>query len=274
MTVCTLIHLNDPELCRVQTLILETIRTGFPTAKIEVHQSFNVTGKLSITDQIDQVLPRCEDLKASYKQHTSVLHHADWIHRMLKEHNTEEPLVIVDPDVIFWDKFTPPDVEHGHLIAGRLIPSHRSEVGTEETPVIYNRRFDTSLLWFYNPSRLLTKLDCINPQPRNLNFTFSEYFPINFFRPVVVWDVGAAIFYDTCSNLYEAIDELACFQEPQLNQYDHVGHACSYKSVRDIVFNKDDLDHVFYLAKIDPSKLKGLWREQQAYYERRRSTRK
>src|SRR5574339_119665 len=101
MTVCSLIHLNDPELYRVQTLTLETIRTGFPSCNVEIY----LNSSLFQVDAIGDIVKRCEANKLGFAPMSTPIHHAEWIHHMLKKHRYEETLVIVDPDVIFWKEW-------------------------------------------------------------------------------------------------------------------------------------------------------------------------
>ncbi|MEO5688338.1 MAG: hypothetical protein ABIR54_13340 [Burkholderiaceae bacterium] len=182
-------------------------------------------------------------------------HYGDHYQRLLLERELDDrPLVIVDPDVIFWE-----DIEGWEfgdaLMAGRLIPEFR------EASFVSRPRLHPSLFWVPNVARLRAEVarkqeafpawDCIGPSPRQYGCT-------------------EEILLDTLAPLYEAFQaQCVAFDEQHLDCYDHIFHGSHWPinaGCEHPGFERFTADHLLAAAgQLAP--LRGIWRAQQEYFD-------
>jgi hypothetical protein len=249
VTVCTLITANDPATYANCTLTLDTIRVGFPTAKIDVlinSRPFNFQETVRRAHEIGCRVISC-------RTDPEPIHHADWIRQRVL-HASEAPTVIVDPDMIFWENcegFTFPG-----SIAGAYVPDHWNHW----SDCAYRSRLHTSFLWINDPKALLAAI------PRGSE----PYLPFDPFHPVTTFDFGRATFYDTLAILCHALPkkEVCLFGEEHMNCYDHINSASFYKQML-VKFEepkRSEFARIHELARTNPKELRGLWRQTARYY--------
>lgn len=264
MTVATLITANHPETYVQCSLSLDTLRTGFPTAIIEVYVNPDSV-------RIPEIRQRCEAIGAIFRVlPLSSTHHAFWIKSIIRDMAMAvelglapqaRPLAIVDPDCIFWrdcEQFVFPEA----WLAGAFVPDHWNHWSQSA----YRARLHTSFLWVPDPARLFRAAEELLP------FAGGDYCPFDPYRPVMVYDYGRPTFYDTLAILCHALprDKVAVFGEEHLNCYDHLNSASFFHEMQERWDNDEqraEFARIHKLAETDPKELRGLWRKTVAYYQ-------
>lgn len=241
--IYTLVTCHDRALEYGSTLVFDSVRTAFPDRA--AHQ-------LVVVDQsMDKVSSRVVQEKTEaaggihIRQGDPVIH-AEFLERVLLPlRNSDEPLVIVDPDVVFWKEF-PADwaANQPAPIAGRLFPSFRFG-GYTEAPRVHPS------LWLI---RRASEAATILMDERRRRYDYRPFHPTN------IGDVH----YDTGAALFATKPELfAAFEEPFLDYYDHLflGSAIRYvKPVPPVVQKAHDL-----AKNGNIQGLRGIWREQEEW---------
>lgn len=240
---------RKPELLRATTLVFDTIRTGFPTAKIEVDWNGSDSSReMEITGEA------ATKVGASFVAIKHTTHH-EWLCSILK--HQDELCWVADSDLVFWN-----DVESFDLecrMAGRLTP-----------------RFACNFTKSITQSRLHTSLLRIDPlQIRGAIEIYGSYFPDCYATPrPTIEDLvspryipdrnGPAYFYDTASLLYQAIGGYS-FDEDTLNRYDHVGSG----TLSDVVaphYPEYRMRETHFAIFENPQLAKGSWKLQDEFY--------
>lgn len=200
MTVHILATCNDPEISGGTTLVFDTLRVGFPDAHIQVYLNRDC-GK-----NCPEIWTLCERERCQVAE-LGIIHH-EWIEMLV---NTEtEPFIILDTDVIFWDKFDLGFINRP--IAGRYTPRFYCKF----TKAFTMHRLHTSLMYI-NPTEVKREMWAVKSW-----FNQTRFNPIiNPFYPVQIPDKEKSLFFDTCALLYHAIGGQA-FTEEQLQSYDHL----------------------------------------------------
>lgn len=235
MNVKLLSTCNDPELLPAAILVFDTIRIGFPTAHIHVFGNNGFRPEVAF-DQFTEC---------------NYLHH-QWIEMLVE--SEQSPFYICDTDVIFWQDFE--SHRFKRPLAGRLLPQYFDRFTKANTMP----RFHTSLMYI-DPVSVRRELEAVTQwiRPTRFNPVVNPYYPLQI--PALNGD----IFYDTCSLLFHAIGGQA-FTELHLDCYDHLSAATWIKelAVAYPEFNWPERHKEFYK---DPKSAKGVWRQQQAFYE-------
>lgn len=254
MTVCCLITATRSDTYAQCTLALDTLRVGFPTAEIDVHVN-------AISAEKDKELfLRISGIGAKLVATRSTeWHHADWIRAMMQRQDAR-PLVLVDPDCIFWENCE--GFKFPGLIAGMFVPDHWNHW----SGCAYRSRLHTSFLWINDPEALCERLKAAFPQGGG------EYLPFDPFRPTTVFDFGRPTFYDTIAILCHALpkQEVNVFGPEHLNCYDHLNCASFYHQMMekwDTEKQKAEFARIYSLAQTNPKELRGLWKSTMAYYD-------
>lgn len=251
MNVHILVTCRNPELIRASTLVFDSIRVGFPDAKVTSH----VNG-LSYSQYRDAFYGPLQSV--GNIESVKTVHH-DWIEKLIQ--GETEPFFICDTDVIFWKRFPVEDFK-GHHLAGRFIPRHHCEFMRCATL----ERLHTSLMYI-DPVEIRKRIEKYHSE-------FPET-PFGNTRPNLIegrifpfpgkFDHSVNYFHDTCSQLYHAVGGTA-FTEAHLDCYDHLNCGTysdlisnDAKSIRMMRRNNDRLMK-------NPELARGLWREQDNYY--------
>ncbi len=247
MNVFILASCPGPRLTKGSHLVFETLRVGFPTAKVflDVNQMdpefASVIGNMG--RRLDAVVAP-----------NDTIHH-DWISNLIA--SQREPFFILDTDVSFWSSFEvwPFDC----AIAGRRIPQFYDEF----TRCITRPRLHTSLLYI-DPVKVNAATDkyfsaleptVFNPHAKLVN-------------PLCVPVKGKTYFYDTCSMLFNAIGGEA-FDDKHLECYDHMNFGTLDHLVLPRLKDGAAMGSARQLAWDQPSRFKGAWRHQEKYYAER-----
>lgn len=261
MRVFSLVHVSDPARFEACTLNFATFRVGFPTATISIW----VNGNSLMKDEIKAKAVKF-GLGNSIQFHERNWFHPDWIAEVIRTNSSrvvygsDDLFAIVDPDTIFWKK-----VEDFRPSAspwmGMYVPEHMNP--WSETR--YMSKIHTSFL-VGHARQLIKELKAALPRAEGY---LGEHFGYSPFHPVTVFEKGVPVFYDTCAIAYQAISG-AIFTEMELDCYDHLNSSSYYEEMLRLLPSREreDLIEVHQLAITDPTKLKGLWRKVQRFYDR------
>jgi hypothetical protein len=253
MQVVVITHCKDASVLYGNTLIFKTIRTGFPTADVAVIDN------ASLPEVRPLIREQAEKAECGFFQEDHQAPHYERLESIiLWGRERQEPLIICDPDVVFWERCE--DWDFGdHLLAGRLIPKFLCEVCN----CITYPRLHTSFLWIPKPDVLANKIVQ----------TASRYVESNLVMPYMFrGEDGIWYRYDTLASLYSVFkDETYHFGERELNSFDHLLLGCHVDAIASHLneaFRKTLMGH-HALAKSDYRKLKGIWRVQEDYFRDR-----
>ena len=283
--VHTLISIPKEEHYDACTLCLSSLRVGFPTAKIVVW--VNDTGPVPfarVLNDAEKCLGRSKNI-ASPDSRTPVfssvggnalivplekkMHHAEWMRMVLSTaEDAGVPLVIVDPDCIFWENCENMQVPEGTLLAGHRVPTMWNDFAHCRSVA----RIHTSFMVMPEPDRLMRVLRDVYPwcfKPAG------EYCPCDPFSPAVRFYVGEPVFWDTCANLYQMLigcadESVYDFGPDEFKRYDHLNSASFFDVMLERLPDKEGFAYVHrFLSKPeDRHKLRGLtWDYVLKYYQ-------
>lgn len=247
--VTTLVTADDIDLLSSTLLFTKTVRVAFPTFELHVYDNNSACATEVERKSRDEA--KCDLFQRARVR----MHHADWINSMVlyAASKNHDPLVIIDPDMIFWKNCEGWDF--GSSLAGMFVPT----MWNEWVSGISYSRLHTSFLWI-KPKTMVAELGKVHPFGP---MPMSEYRDFNPTYPRVLYVQGTRYFYDTCSALYHAICG-ECFSDDHLTHYDHLNSAAFYHYVK---FEKDaEFRKIHQLAKEAPDKLRGLNFDIQKYY--------
>ena len=283
-TVCIITFCRDLAYLYGTLTTLQTIRKGFPTARVLACDN----GSLPEAQRTIQRAAATAD--AHFLQLVSLgappLPHWDILRALvLNEHLLDDyvpdalrgPLVILDGDCLFWEPCEAWPVDG--LLAGRLVPARvtvhpvpptavlgPTPAPAEETAVLLPR-LHTSFWWIPDRETLCHRI-------RAIQTTHPTWDP---FTPWMVPDPsGGPRWYvgDTASNLYGAIQQdCVPFAPAQLDGYDHLFAGSSPTLIASLCAHPfpgyDWFPRVHAAAQRgDFAAIRGVWREQEAYFTR------
>ncbi|WP_305073875.1 hypothetical protein [Propionivibrio sp.] len=233
-TVVIVTFCASPVLSYGTLLTFKTLRVGFPTARVVVIDNGSHKDVLPDIEQA-ALAAGCEFRPMERIWYGDVLR---WL---LLEQEEFSPLVLVDPDVIFWQSVENWNFD-GYLMAGRLLPFMR--LGDS----IYTPRLHPSHLWIPSPDDLRATIS-------KAKHRFSGYDPIGSF--------GMDKFiFESLSPLYLQLkDKCRRFTNDELDHFDHLFYGCHLPI---IPWGTNDalMGAHKQAAQGDLSALRGLWRKQ------------
>jgi hypothetical protein len=230
-------------------MVFDTIRTGFPTAQIEVWDNGSCA---EVVPQIEEAAQKAGARFAAMKN----WHYSDHLRWVLLErpHPEGVPLVLCDPDVVFWEA-----VEHWDfapaLMAGRLMPL------MQHSGVVAMPRLHPSLLFIPDVHELR----------RAVKEAEARSFAWDAVGPRTSWVNGQPRFWDTLSDMFNALcARCQAFGAAELDRYDHLFFgthlvllgAIAADGLRDLCIESHRL-----AATGNVHALRGIWRKQQTFFE-------
>lgn len=266
-TVHILVTVNDPVQFENCTLVFPYIRTGFPTA--DVHLWINdVKLDPELTNRIIEKIKTAhgelgEQVNTTVHGIEGKMHHGEWIRRIVtREHDPASgPLVILDPDTIFWksveDWTFPADV----LLAGY----YHSGMWNDFAKAISVSRIHTSFMWFPDVQKLREQIRDSYPLATKAH---GEYCPVDPFMPAVRFVDGHPTFWDTCANLFHMLKpaQKFAFEPKHLEAFDHINSASFYKVMHERMDDPRGFEATHKVAIKDHANLKNLWPFMKNYY--------
>ena len=243
--VVVITHCRDAISLPTNLLTIQTVHVGYPNATVAVVDN----GSEPEFAREIQEHAQDNDLPVLQTGHAS---HALAIRQVLKAYqNSRRPLVILDPDVLFWDRC---DTHSGAMLTGRLIPAFHDTYSQTLT----HPRLHTSHLVISDPARLWAYTTALEARPN-----------VDVISPVTVLRDGQWERFDTTALLFAALGhEAQAFTEEQLDTFDHVFCGSSLEVVAPTLPADAEatLRRSHRLAKTDPWRLKGIWRAQESFF--------
>lgn len=242
------------------TLVFDSIRVGFPTAKI--HVDINDSTPIDLIEKVEELAQKAE----CFTRRLPNTHHGSWIANKVEGHIFNWPMVILDGDTIFWksveDWVFPPET----LLAGYYVP----EMWNDFAKCISMPRIHTSLMWFPNVPALREELKRRYPYAHE---KAGEYCPCDPFMPAVKFFRGQPYFWDSCANLYGMLSSARpltyAFEEQHKECFDHLNSASFY----DVMMERLDNNRGFHFAHNNmvkhPGLLQNLWPVVDGYYKQK-----
>jgi len=241
--VTILTYCAHPALAYGTLLVFKSLRTGYPTADVEVFDNG------SHPEVRDQIMADCQRVGATFTgiKPQSWVDHYKWL-ILERQHEAGRPLVILDPDVILWEncegwEFT------GSLLAGRRM--RRIQAG----PIIQHARLHPSHLWIHDVAALR---EAMGTQANAL------------ISPAIVKLPDGLHFWDTFSRLYEEMVHWCHgFSDEKLDCFDHLFYGSHLPVIAAETTSSLDIigrGHV-YVATGNEDELRGIWRKQDEFFE-------
>ena len=244
MNVHILATCRKSELLPYTTLVFETLRVGFPTAKIQV-----TINNISPECGHQAVVECCNKVDAKIDA-ANTIHH-EFIDKLIQ--TEQEPFWIVDGDVIFYGSFE--DFQTDAPLAGWRIPEWQDEF----SGAITRSRLHPSLMRI-DPKQVREKWAAFEAGTPKTPFT-----PVhNPAYPICLPLYGRMYFHDTMSLLYHAIGGQS-FTDEQKDKYFHF----HFGSISDIVLPRISGHEKMAKAREEVMKNhelgRGAWRFQEDY---------
>lgn len=232
------------------TLVFNSLRVGFPSAR--VHVVDNASHPL-VRPTIEKLALGCG---ATFREVKNPVSHPAFLDWALST-DVDEPAVFVDPDITFWRSVEAWQIDG--LMAGRLIPAFDCPY----TGCVTQPRLHTSFLWVPSPRRLLEEIAAIRATYPEFDPFGQRMFPLD----------GRWIRFDTASAAYMAMPRrMQAFGPEELDAYDHLFAGSNLN----LVGEKLDEQFLRVMSKADEyartngSVPRGIWRQQQEWFESRK----
>lgn len=226
VTVKILVTVNDMQQFDACTLCFETLRVGWPTADIYVH----INGRRYLDEVVNKFSsfydPYTGKGKTFWRVEQPVIHLADWIREQVNQ-TYPGPLVIADPDIVYWKSCEDWDFSDGTLLAGYYHP----RMWNDFAKCVSVERIHTSMMVFPDTAKLRGAIVRAYPLAQ---VAHGEYCPCDPFMPAVRFDAGVPIYWDCCSNLYNMLLKippawaLRHFGPEHKSCFDHLNSASFY----------------------------------------------
>jgi hypothetical protein len=201
-----------------------------------------------------------------WHQEYPVVHHADWIRLQLTE-SYPVPLVICDPDTVFWKSCEDWEFNERTLLAGYYVPRMWNDFAC----CVSVPRIHTSLMVFPDANDLRCALQGAYTEAWKKH---GEYCPCDPFMGRVMFDEGKPLFWDCCANLYNMLQKVpksvSHFGEEHKACYDHLNSASFYDVMRDRLETKNREGFIMAHDKWVKNPVPGLWPLVDEYYEQKR----
>lgn len=250
-----LLTIRKEETLKTSLLVFDSIRIGFPTARIIVHLN-QIAGQAwnQIAGQAWNRAAReaCAKVDAQLGPLMFRMRHHEWIQERVER--ALNPFVICDTDMVFYESVE--GWQFPEPLAGAFELDHYNPV----TRANHRRRLHTSLL-FVRPLEFRDAIRAWRAARPEL------YYPIDFnpWTPQWIPDGPASPmeFFDTGALAYGAIGG-ARFSEQQLDAYTHL-HCGTWSDVagRSIPGLLQGHAQIMY----DPAAARGVWRQQDQWYQ-------
>lgn len=215
--------------------MFETLRVGFPTYNVIVVDNG------SHPDVVPHIETAAKQVGAAFsavERHSFIKHY----HWMLCEQDALDSVILLDPDVVFWENVE--NWKFDKVIAGRLIPDLTTGGVTSLS------RLHPSHVWIPSLKRLRALGISVELKQEGDKF----------------WDTLATIYQ-------EHPDECQPFTEQQLDCYDHLFYGSHFPAIEPRL-QDDNLTYESHrrAAAGDIESLRGIWREQEKYFQAQTNT--
>jgi hypothetical protein len=231
------------------TLIFKSLRTGFSNADVIVIDNASIPNARKVIKQLSA------KANCYFFQLESEILHNKFLEEIILNQPLSGTVVILDPDIIFWENCE--NWKFNKLLAGSYIPAHIDEW----TQSLVRPRIHTSFYWIQDIVKLR---NIIKPL---IEFYRNEFDP---FLPVTFKEGSHWYRFDTGGSLYSVIQKYCHhFTEKEHSAFDHLFGGTHLNLFIDQIKPKNtkkSLIDIHTMAKIDPSKLQGIWKKQKHFF--------
>lgn len=238
-------HTGNEPLFGAASCVYNSIRKGFPTAEIHTYDN------ASVAESQLGIIRRAHNVGTFFGYVTEV-GHWDYIETIID--TNDDPVVFVDPDVIFYENVEMELETIKELVAGRFCPAFFNPVvNCNEV-----ERIHTSLLYVRDPQELRER---VKEKESPANYPASSY--QGFFS----YHKGRKMFHDTFANVYHQLhsQEIHLFSAAFLDKYTHLVSGSMLNRVSSVIGNR--LAFLHEHAEKSPDYVRNLWREQEEFYK-------
>jgi hypothetical protein len=251
VNVYVLVKCQSEKNLPLSLLVFNTIRVGFPTARVHVYDNASDFGAAEIRKKATEI--NASEITRLPQR----VAHGNFIAERVAV--VDGPTVFVDTDVIFWENCEDIVLPEGKLYGGRFIPE-MVECGARMPA-----RIHPSLLFVPDPIALRAALAPL----------YKKFWYFKPFQGYTAVDHGNAVCWDVCSSLYAALLEAAyTFGENELNRYDHLFAGTYSDRLEDLNMDSGTAARIRSAHAVatgpDWRSLRGLWREQMPSGERKK----
>lgn len=240
-----LVTCRNPELKAMSLLVFDTIRVGFPTARIHVYLN-------DIKDE--EIIARCKEFDPGPGRMITI--HHNWIQMLIDA--LVHPFVICDTDAIFYSKVE--DWEFTTALAGYRMPEFHDEF----TGAITRSRLHTSLM-FIDPAKFR---QATAHYERDFQQTVFNPFA-SYVDPLCLPLNGRGYFYDTMAMAYHAIGGTE-FTQQQKSAYFHFHYGTLSDLVLPLLGNGAGTKNCRDAILDNPEMGEDMWRVQDEYLNSRK----
>lgn len=257
MRVKILLTVPDERFYGSSTMVLDTIRVGYPSAFVTVY--LNPVGPSYLLAKALERIRGCQPVWLGRP-----VHHAEWIKQMVEAHaadlGDQEPLIIVDGDVCFHKSCE--DWAFDNFLAGYFIPTMWNDFAQCRSFA----RLHTSHLWFTKPRMMLERIRSLVPTAFGKN---SDYCPLDIFHPRTMVVDKEPFFWDSMSVAYQLLGG-SPFNSNHLDCYDHLNSASFFDVMHDRLENKKAFEfmHTEGYKNLDFVR-SVMWKAQNSYYDQK-----
>ncbi len=258
MRVKILLAIPDDKSYGPCTMVLDSIRVGYPNAIIEVY--VNLIGHLN-RDLDDELVRRAYSKECQVTHLRKENHHAEWIKQIVEIHaadlGDQEPLIILDGDIFF--KKSCENWKFDTFLAGYKVP----QIWNDFAQCRSFSRLHTSHLWFSNPRTMLEHIREVVPASFGAH---SEYCPLDIFRPRTMVVDKEPFFWDSAAVAYQLLGGTP-FGAEHLDCYEHLTSASAFDIMHERLENKKGFEWLHTEGWKHPELFGNeLWASQQRYY--------
>lgn len=244
------------------TLCFESLRVGWPTADIWVY----VNGGAYYGDVAEKL--QRTTLKGAFAPLPNIcgvrpIHHPDWIREQV-EQTYSGPLVIADPDIIYWKSCEDWEFNSETLLAGHANP----RMWNDFARCVSVPRIHTHMMVFPDTEKLRKAIVSAYPPAHEPFGKFCSFDP---FKGRVMFEDGQPIFWDNCANLYSMLGagRVKHFTTEHTQCYDHLNSASYYEFIRDRVDPATKAGFAYAYGEWLKNPRPGLWPMMDRYYEQK-----
>lgn len=227
------------------TLVLKTIRKGFPTAEIFVHGNGLRLAHAAV------VAAETAAVGGVFSPLPEPMQHDAWIERLVE--TMAEPFWIVDTDVVFFGAV------EGWKFRRSFAGEFQSEFFCEHTGMIHRERLHTAVMWM-DPVRLRSEMLEWGGQLGKIPFVLAMPWIRQTIQPMRVGNRRKIYFYDSTAGLHHAIGGQA-FTDAQVQTFEHL-HCGTYS---DLV---TELQPLHQAVVGSPEMAEGIRARQREYFQR------
>jgi hypothetical protein len=250
VTVHILATCRNKALLPATLMVFDTLRVGFPTARVQVYSNGN-------TDDVWSELGRRCDAVGAFLVPIKKMDHQAWVGQVISRHGIGEgrnnPMWLVDTDVAFWSQ-----VEHWKFdtaIAGRQMP----EFYDAYTRCVTAPRIHTCLLRV-NPGMVSDELA---KRRRSFNDDFGHNRLVDPYASFFcVMPDGRRVYYDTAAMLSYQVSATP-FSDEQNEAFDHM-NCGTYADVVEPVYRGILSSHQAVYSNREL--LRGSWAKQRGLF--------